>query len=210
MFLLDKTRAHIAFVIALANGLAWLAACTTTPSARLTEHVAPVEAALVVVFLGSFGGPGSPRASTREPGSAVSQAMQVRLPEILQRNGVVVSGYQQLIQPMRQLDELERLWAGQRQLHGTTSHVLVLTAQRMRTYGQAASIEYEAVLWDTAKRQLVWKAAPISPLNGQRPLLEAEMLAGDLLRALQRDAVVALPKGYPVGIDDHEIARQWN
>jgi len=209
MSLLAKARASIASVIALSTLVAWLAACTTTPSERLTEHVAPVGAMWVVVSLGSFGGPG-PTLPTREPGAAVSKAMQTRLPEILRRNGVVVSGYRELTRPMRQLDELERLWAGQHQLHGTTSHVLVLTAQRMRMYGQTALIEYEAVLWDTTTRELVWKGAPRTPIYGPRPWMEAEVLAGDLLRALQRDAVITLPKGYPVGIDDREIARQWN
>jgi hypothetical protein len=135
--------------------------------------------------------------------------MQTRLPEILRKNGVAVSGYKELPRPLRQLDELEQLWAAQHQLHGATSHVLVLTAQRVKTQNHASTIEYEAVLWDTTTRQLAWKGAPQSPLYARNPSAEAETLAGDALRALQRDAVIALAKGYPIGSDDKEIPRQW-
>jgi len=198
---------RIASIVAFAAVLTGLQGCTTTPSARLTEHVAPVRSVWVVVSLGSFSTPGPIANSTRAPGGAVSQAMQTRLPEILRKNGVAVSGYKELARPMRQLDELEQLWAGQPQLHGTTSHVLVLTAQRVKTQSNASTIEYEAVLWDTTTRRLAWKGAPQSPLYARNPSVEAETLAGDALRALQRDAVITLAKGYPIGSDDTEIPR---
>lgn len=196
---------RIASIVAFAAVLTGLLGCTTTPSARLTEHVAPVRSTWVVVYLGSFSAP----ISARAPGGAVSQAMETRLPEILRKNGVAVSGYKELARPLRELDELEQLWAAQRQLHGATSHVLVLTAQRVKTQNHASTIEYEAVLWDTTTRRLAWKGAPQSPLYARNPSVEAETLAGDALRALQRDAVIALSKGYPIGSDDKEIPRQW-
>ena len=137
--------------------------------------------------------------------------MQVRFPETLRRNGVAVSGYRELTKPLMQLDELDRLWTEYRPHDTETSHVLVLTAQRWKNEGQAVYVEYGAVLWDTSARTLAWKGAPRSARNvGFRGApVQAEVLAGDVLRALHRDAVIALPKGYPLDADASEIPREW-
>ena len=189
-----------------------LGGCATTPSSRLADKVASVRSVWIVVSLGSFDGLSPVVKAARVPGRETSQAMQVRLPETFRRNGVAVSGYRELARPLLQLDELARLWADQRELHGTTSHVLALTAQRLKTQGQALYLEYEAVLWDTATQKLVWKAAPVTALNVFRRSAAsgAELLAGDILRVLHRDAIIALPKGYPEGADGLELPVQWH
>lgn len=205
MHLFAAARRHLTSLAALVAIAIGLAGCTTSPSSRLTDQVVPLRATWVLVSLGSFSTPGPLYTGRREPGGSASQAMQERLPQTLSKNGVAVSGYRELARPMRQLDELERLWAEQRALHATTSHVLVLTAQRMKVVQQVTTVEYEAVLWDTRTRQLVWKGTPTTAPYA----LEAELLAGDVLRALHRDGLITLPQGFPVGADDREIPRRW-
>lgn len=130
------------------------------------------------------------------------------IPETLQHNGMEVAAYRELPRPLRQLDELDRLWAGQAALHGSATHVLVLTAQRLKTRGLVPSVEYEAVLWEVAGRRLVWKAAPVVT-GAQTKFTEGAVLAGEVLRALQRDGLLKLPKGHPTSLDDRELPQQW-
>jgi hypothetical protein len=68
---------------------------------------------------------------------------------------------------------------------------LVLTAQRMRTQQYKSTVEYEAVLWETATRRLVWKGAPQTPLAALDATAAADRLAADTLQALRRDGLVA-------------------
>ena len=190
--------------------LSVLIGCASTTSARLAEKIEPLRSVWVAVSLGSFGPAEVRKGPTRGEG------MRARFVPTLQRNGVEVSGYHELARPLNQLGDLEQLWARQPALHAATSHVLVLTAQRMISTGPvggipAQTLEYEAVLWDTVQHRLVWKGAPRSGLNvyDRDASLQAEVLAGDILRALQRDGVIALPQGGPIGADGAEIPRQW-
>lgn len=193
----------------LAALLPGLPACTTTASTRLADDAAPVKAVWVVTSLGSFDSAPMVAPGARLAQGVTGQAWRERLPEVLRRNGLAVSGYRQLPRALSQLDELERLWSVERTKQPDTSHVLVITAQRLKMRGGVGTIEYEAVLWDAATHRLVWKGAPVGPAQGRSPGLDAELLAGDVLRGLDRDRVNPLPKGYPVGLDGAEIPRQW-
>jgi hypothetical protein len=173
-------RPRIALFVALMSALPWLTACTTMPSARLAEQVAPVRSVWLVVSPG----PSSGR-------HLVSQALPSRMPDMLRKNGVAVSGYRELARPLHDVDELERLWADQLPLHAQTSHVLVLTAQRLRTQQYGSTVDYEAVLWETTTRRLVWKGAPKTPLSALDAAAAADRLAADTLQALRRNGLVA-------------------
>ena len=186
--------------------VAGMVACTTMPSSKLAQQVAPMQRVWVVASLGSFGNSDPVGAVARRPGGEVSAAMRRDFPETLRRNGVPVSGYLEQARALQNVEALEALWAANRAALPATSHVLVLTAQRLR----AGRIEYEAVLWDTASEALVWKGTPSFQTGRSLPrAAEAEVLAGDLLRALQRDELAALPKGYPVDANGVEIPREW-
>lgn len=182
------------------------AACSTGPSSRLAQGAAPLRCVWVVVSMGSFGSLGPVGLDTRRPGGESSLAMRANFPETLRRNGLQVSGYVELTQPLRSIDGLRLLWNEHKATHKTASHALVLTAQRLRP----GRIEYEAVLWDTDTETLVWKAAPSTAIGAVRPrLAEGEALAGDLLRALVRDQFLALANGYPIDARGTEIPREW-
>jgi hypothetical protein len=181
----------------------WLVACST-PSQRLVERVEPVSAVWVVCWLGPYAG-------VRERGPQVQAAMRERLPALLARNGLPVSGYLETVRPLRNLDELNTLWQQRRgQLASEPSHVLVITAQRSLESSQLSltdsvghTIEYEAVLWEPARSRLAWKATPqsASASGGKAAAAQASVnarvdeLGANLLRALYRDALVALPGG---------------
>lgn len=189
--------------------LAGSAACTTSASSKLGPQVAPVRRVWVVASLGSFNALGPAENAARRTGGDVSVAMRKTLPDIFNRNGLPVSGYLELPRPLPNVAALGALWAANRAALPATSHVLVLTAQRLHSAG-AGRIEYEAVLWDTASEALVWKATPSYQTSRSRPrAMEADALAGDLLRALQRDELATLPKGYPVDANGVEIPREW-
>lgn len=193
----------------LATLLAGPAACTTAASSKLAARVEPVRRVWVVVSLGSFATLGPVENAARRPGGDVSAAMRANLPDTFNRNGVPVSGYLELAHPLANTAALGALWAANRAALPATSHVLVLTAQRLHNVG-AGRIEYEAVLWDTASETLAWKAAPSYQTSRSRPrAAEADVLAGDLLRALQRDELATLPQGHPVDANGVEIPREW-
>ena len=85
-----------------------------------------------------------------------------------------------------------------------------MTAQRLKSsQGGANTLEFEAVLWDTTTRKLVWKGAPTVLVNMRLPLRRAEGLAGEVMVALKRDGLIDLPKGHPIGVDDLEISKPW-
>ena len=202
-------RALIAATLVLA--IAGLAACTTMPSTTLAQQVAPMQRVWVVTSLGSFGGSDPAGADARRPGGEVSAAMRRDVPETLRRNGVPVSGYLEQVRPLQSLEALKALWAKHRAALAPTSHVLVLTAQRLRIDGTARRVEYEAALWDTSSQTLAWKGTPSFLMNqaGRRRSAEGEVLAADLLRAFQRDRLLALSKGYPVDAAGAEIPQEW-
>jgi len=79
------------------------------------------------------------------------------------------------------------------------------------TNGAARRVEYEAALWDTSSAKLAWKGTPSFLMNqaGRRRTAEGEVLAADLLRAFQRDGLLALSKGYPVDAAGTEIPQEW-
>jgi hypothetical protein len=191
--------------------VAGLAACTTMPSSRLAQQVAPMQRVWVVASLGSFSGSDPAGAGARRPGGEVSAAMRSDFPETLRRNGVPVSGYLEQARPLQNVEALKALWAEHRAALAPTSHVLVLTAQRLLTDGMARRVEYEAVLWDTSGETLAWKGTPSFLMNraGRHRTAEGEVLAGDLLRAFQRDGLLALAKGYPVDAAGAEIPQEW-
>lgn len=195
----------------LVTMVAGLAACATMPSNRLAQQVAPLQSVWVVASLGSFSNADPAGAAARRPGGEVSNAMRNDFPETLRRNGVPVSDYLELERPLQSLQALKALWGVQRQGLARTSHVLVLTAQSLRIVGAARRVEYEAVLWDTSSETLVWKGTPsfLTNQSGRRRGAEAEVLGGDLLRAFQRDRLLALSKGYPVDGAGTEIPQEW-
>ena len=195
----------------LAMLVAGLAACTTMPSSKLAQQVAPMQRVWVVTSLGSFGSQDPSSAAARRPGGEVSAAMRSGFPETLRRNGVPVSGYLEQARPVQNLEALQALWAEHRAALAPTSHVLVLTAQRVLTNGAARRVEYEAALWDTSSETLAWKGTPSFLMNqaGRRRTAEGEVLAADLLRAFQRDGLLALSKGYPVDAAGTEIPQEW-
>jgi len=179
--------------------------CATSPSSRIAAQVRAPQQVWIVVWPGAFrdaGGIGS------TPGLAVAGALRVGLPDALRRNGMPVSGYLQLARPLDGLPALSALWSDHQPSLPETSHALVLTAQRLRS-GPGTRVEFEAALWDTTSRALAWKAAPSFPLGATKPARAAELMAGDLLRALQRDALVTLAKGYPIDASGAEIDRLW-
>lgn len=185
--------------------LAAMAACTTTTSSKLTSQIAPVQRVWVVVSLGSFGSFDPALSAARRPGAEVSNTVRATFADTLQRNGLPVSGYVQLAHPLQNVASLSALWAENKGSLAPTSHALVLTAQRLR----AGRVEYEAVLWDTASESLVWKGAPSSLADRARRATEGTVLAGDLLRAFQRDQLLVLPNGHPIDANGAEIPLEW-
>lgn len=192
----------------------WLAGCGT-PSQRLVEHVEPVRAVWVVCWLGPYAGNGA-------RGAQVQAAMRERLPALLARNGLPVSGYVETPRALRNLDELNALWQQrQGQLSPAPSHVLVITAQRSLESSQFSlgdgighTIEYEAVLWEPTRNRLAWKATPQSasasagkPAASQATVnARVDELAGKLLRALHGDGLVVVANaGAPVGLEGRPL-----
>lgn len=204
-----RRRALVAATLVMV--VAGQAGCTTMPSSKLAQQVAPLQRVWVVASLGSFSGQDPAGVIARRPGGEVSTAMRSDFPETLRRNGVPVSGYLEQTRPLQNVDALKALWADHRARLAPTSHVLVLTAQRLRIDGAARRVEYEAVLWDTASETLAWKGTPTFLMNqaGRRRTAEAEVLAGDLLRAFQRDRLLALAEGHPVDAAGAEIPQEW-
>ena len=183
-----------------------MAACTTSPSSKLAPQIAPLQRVWVVVSMGSFSSLDPGAHAARRPGGEASVAMRTHFPDTLRRNGLAVSGFLELARPLQDVAELRALWNQRKAALPMTSHVLVLTAQRL----QAGRIEYEAVLWDAASETLAWKGAPSFAVgNGRRRTAEGETLAGDLLRAFHRDQLLTLDKEYPVDGEGAEIPRQW-
>lgn len=192
----------------------WLAGCGT-PSQRLVEHGDPVKAVWVLCWLGPYAGTGA-------RGAQVQAAMRERLPALLARNGLPVSGYVETPRALRNLDELNVLWQQrQGQLSPPPSHVLIITAQRsldspQLSFGDSIghTVEYEAVLWEPTRNRLAWKATPKSasasagrPADVQATVnARVDELAGNLLRALHGDRLVVLPNaGLPVGLEGRPL-----
>lgn len=195
--------------------LSLLAACAGTPSQRLVEGGERPSAVWVVCWFGPYAGTG-PRAQD------LKAAMRDRLPALLTRNGLPAGGYAETSKPLRSLDELKALWNNRPAMSPAPSHVLVITAQRTLQTGAVPpglelgigqTVEYEAVLWEPAGNRLVWKAAPksstalaygpaastavkVSALNAR-----VDELGGALLKALQRDNLVAVPAGAPTNLE---------
>jgi hypothetical protein len=191
-----------------------LAGCAT-PSQKLVDGVEPVGAVWVVTWLGPYAGTG-----TR--GAQVQGAMRERLPALLARNGLPVSGYLETPRPLRSLDELNALWQQrQGQLSPAPSHVLVITAQRSFESSQMGlidsvghTIEYEAVLWEPARNRLTWKATPQSASGaGGKPAAaqltvnaRVDELGAKLLRALHGDGLIASARaGAPVDAEGRPL-----
>ncbi len=173
--------------------LAALSGCAQAPSQRLTATEHSVEAVRVYAW-------GAGDAALAGPGAQ-------RFVETLKRNGFAVSGFVGLDRALPDLAALERAWNDP--IHAPrASHALVLTQQRLDTFGAAQYIRYEAVLWNAASRQLVWQSKLASLTNRSRWTMEqrAETLAGDALRGLARDGFVTLPAQSPRDAAGSEIA----
>lgn len=172
--------------------LAAFAGCAQAPSQRLTATEHPIEAVHVYAW-------GAGDAALAGPGAQ-------RVVETLKRNGLSVSGFEALSRPLLDLAALERTWDEASHAR-RASHALVLTRQRLDTFGSAQYIRYEAVLWSAASRRLVWQSKLASLTNrvGPNPELRAEALAGDTLRGLARDGFIALPVKGPLDATGSEI-----
>lgn len=161
-----------------------LSACAQAPSQRLDAPEHPVESVRVYAW-----GAGD---------AALGGAGAERFVQTLRRNGLPVAGFVGLDRALPDVAALERAWGGASGSAGAT-HALVLTRQRLDTFGAASYIRYEAVLWNAASRKLVWQStlASLSNLAGESSAQRAEKLAGDALRGLARDGFVALSAPAP-------------
>lgn len=177
-------RADFLIVIALAG----LAACST-PSSILVDKASPVQSVTVLAFTGY--------AASQGPVEVHSAAIAAQVPATFMRNGVKVVNYRALKRPVEEVAQLQQLLkepgAGP-----AASHALVINSL------SGGMGPYEAVLWNTATQQLVWKAGPIEFFQG-RPDQQAQGFAAALLRAMHKDAVIVLPTGHPIGEDGQKL-----
>jgi len=182
-----------------------LVACSSTPSQKLVERTEPLRAVWVVCWLGPYAGAGA-------RGQEVRAAMRERFPALLARNGLAVTGYVETAKPLRSLDELNELWKRRPEMSPPPSHVLVITAQHsIQTAvvspgwdnGVGGTIEHEAVLWEPARNRLVWKAGPKARTSVASARVDE--LASNVLTALQRDDLLAMPAGAPTNLEGKSI-----
>jgi len=159
--------------------VAALTGCAQAPSQRLTATEHPIEAVRVYAW-------GAGDTAVAPPGAQ-------RFVETMNRNGLSVAGFVALDRALPDLAALERAWNSAPR-SPRASHALVLTRQRLDTFGAAQYIRYEAVLWDAASRRLVWQSKVASLVNvlGRNTEQRAETLAADALRGLARDGFMTL------------------
>ena len=178
-------------LLAVFSALALLG-CAQAPSVQLSPNTAPVRGVRLYVWA-----PGDP---------LVSSSAQAVLLSTLRDNGLPVRDLVALDQPLRELQALERVWSRATD-PSDASHALVVTQQHLDSFGAATYVRYEAVLWDSTSRRLVWKSslASLSNLAGDTAPLRAKKLAGDILRGLAQAHDMTLPGGVPRDASGEEI-----
>ena len=182
------TRRHLLFICAPAS----LLGCAQVPSQLLPAAAHPIDAVRVYAW-----GRGD---------QAFAAAGADRFVETLRRNGLPVAAFVGLDRALPDLAALERAWRDATPAP-RASHALVLTRQRLDTFGGAEYVRYEAVLWDAASQRLVWQSrlASVANARGRTAPQRAEMLAGDTLRGLSRDGVIGAPVQGPRDAAGKEI-----
>lgn len=176
-----------------AVALASLLGCAQAPSRRLAAAQRPLDAVRLYVWAGKDG--------------VLQRESLERLARTLQLNGLPVEdGPVWLDRPLADVAALQRSWNGSAHLEGA-SHALVLTRQRLDSFGGANYVRYEAVLWEAGSHALVWQATLASAVNDRSVdrARRGDMLAGDVLRGLSRDHLFELRGGVPRDDSGSEI-----
>ena len=164
-----------------------LSACAQAPTQRLAPTTQPLTSVRLYTW------------SDRDP-ALVGSGLD-RFIGTLRGNGLEVRQSDALPRPLASLQALEVAW-DQAPAATIATHALVLTRQYEQSSQGTRYVRYEAVLWDPSTRKLVWlgtlaSAASFDPMRTGQVLTtdadrRAERLAGDLLRGLDRDGLLAL------------------
>jgi len=178
--------------------LALASACAPyVRSEKVDPAARPVEALAVSVKLGHLGGTNLPVSTKQAYVSEFARAMQTRLPAILERNGVPVSAV-----------DVQAGAFGQKFLNPRSgippSHRLELIAAQHVGGSNANYVQFEAELVDIKANRVVWKGLPQMGVVEKQPLIRTELVARDLLFALNRDGLIKL-SGDPLDLHGNPI-----
>ncbi len=165
-----------------------LCACAQAPTRNLAPGGRALHSLRVYVWDGN--------------GGALPEPARTAFVATLGRSGLEVRSVGVLARPFDNAQALMRAWDAEPQPEGGPDHALVLTRQYEQSYGGVRYVRYEAVLWDAQARSLVWQGKLAAAFQARPRVLEepklvlapqqAERLAGDLLRGLDRDGHLSL------------------
>jgi hypothetical protein len=136
----------------------------------------------------------------RDDEGRFKDALGRRLPQVFEANGIPVKGVS--------MDRIAYSKADPRMQslpkYSGTSHLLLLSAGFL-VYGRRTEqvrvpdvLTFNAALWDSRRKRIVWKGAATLALVRHQPFLQTQDFSAQLLNAMQADGLVALKHGYAV------------
>jgi len=171
----------------------------------LKDHPSPVQSLAVVIWMGDFtGSPGIPDASRDWYAKALPQAIEKRLPEIFQVNGISIK---KII--VSNAKQRANSWPNIDTNFGDVSHIFVLASAGYVSRNGVASFIFDAYLWDARSKTPIMKAVPEVGVVVNQPLLRAQLLAGELLNGMGQNKLIELKTGSAIDLAGEPITNGY-